>query len=135
MDAASVINNAIVNVLKQGMPSMDEDRTQCLYRGAHGAKCVVGHMFPDDKYDPKMDLLWGVSPLILVKEFPDALPAVVHGMVSTDLPALQRWHDALHLPVDSLPEWRKTAMSTLPDFVNKDDVLALCVAQGVEVLK
>lgn len=28
----------------------------CVYRAKHGLKCAIGHMIPDDRYDPRMDV-------------------------------------------------------------------------------
>lgn len=72
----------------------------CTYRGANGLKCAVGHMIPDELYDPKMDCsaetASGISVEILVLRFPkvgDLLPN------SNLLGRLQEVHDRM----DRLP--------------------------------
>ena len=37
-------------------PSYLKGDELCAYRGANGAKCFVGVLIPDDKYDPNWDL-------------------------------------------------------------------------------
>ena len=38
---------------KKGVKSMDE--RSCMYRGPHMAKCFVGALIPDERYDEDMD--------------------------------------------------------------------------------
>lgn len=45
---------AAKGIQAQGGRSVDEDDV-CLYRGPNGCKCAVGHLIPDDLYDPKME--------------------------------------------------------------------------------
>lgn len=45
--------SAIRKTRKQGRQSTDH--SDCAYRGMCGLKCVVGHMIPDELYDPEMD--------------------------------------------------------------------------------
>jgi hypothetical protein len=35
----------------QGQPSMNAERTRCMYRGDGGTKCAAGHLIPDEDYD------------------------------------------------------------------------------------
>lgn len=35
--------------------SLSVSGDKCLYRGAGGLKCAIGHLIPDELYDPKMD--------------------------------------------------------------------------------
>lgn len=41
-------------LVKQGGPSLNEVN-RCAYRGENGARCAVGHLIPDDRYDPSME--------------------------------------------------------------------------------
>ena len=37
-------------------PSFSEsEKGLCAYRGANGQRCNVGHLIPDDRYDPKIE--------------------------------------------------------------------------------
>lgn len=51
----------IDGVIAQGKPSMSEMSELCKFRGAHGLKCAVGMIIPDDKYREEMDS--GLMPL------------------------------------------------------------------------
>ena len=43
-------------LIEQGFPSYDPDYGgTCYYRGPNGTKCAIGHLIPDDKYDPDFE--------------------------------------------------------------------------------
>lgn len=44
-------DTAMEKLLAQGCVSADEDG-QCLYRNPNGNKCAIGHLIPDEFYDP-----------------------------------------------------------------------------------
>jgi hypothetical protein len=35
----------------------ENDPDTCAYRGAHGRKCHIGHLIPDDRYEPRFEVL------------------------------------------------------------------------------
>lgn len=54
-----IFDRAVGGILKQGRASITidiNDRPQCMYRGYNDTKCAVGHLIPDDIYDPKMEI-------------------------------------------------------------------------------
>lgn len=50
---------AYIQLLRQRLPSMGRiglgDESSCAYRGDHGAKCFVGHLWPDETYDRALE--------------------------------------------------------------------------------
>jgi hypothetical protein len=46
---------------------LSNGRAACRYRGDEGCKCAIGHLIPDDKYDPAMETLRVAS---LIQKFP-----------------------------------------------------------------
>lgn len=65
----------------------------CVYRGPGGLKCAVGHMLPDDLYDPKMDDTTTAAGM-LGTEFP-ATAALFQDVPPDLLSDLQFAHDAM----------------------------------------
>lgn len=49
-----ITKKAYEAVIAQGEPSIDATGA-CVYRGPGGLKCAVGHVIPDEVYDPKME--------------------------------------------------------------------------------
>lgn len=54
MTLQEVFTKAVVGFRAQGYVR-SEGRGTCLYRGPAGTKCLIGHVIPDAKYDPKWD--------------------------------------------------------------------------------
>lgn len=55
-----VIDIVVPALLKQGVPSMDVDRSYCRYRGkVNGVvtKCAIGHLIKDEFYCPTFECL------------------------------------------------------------------------------
>jgi hypothetical protein len=50
-----VYDFVLTKIREQGTDSSDEDGDFCAYRGHENTKCAIGHMIPDDLYDPKME--------------------------------------------------------------------------------
>jgi hypothetical protein len=48
-----IFDTSTAALLAQGKPALENGR--CRYRTADGCKCAVGHLIPDDRYDPAMD--------------------------------------------------------------------------------
>jgi hypothetical protein len=46
-----LFEKAVNGLLAQGVPSYDSSRS-CMYRGLNGTKCAIGHLIPDELYDP-----------------------------------------------------------------------------------
>lgn len=54
-DKQQMFNIAVEGIIKQGKASMDEMNRRCKYRGIDNCKCAVGHLIPDNLYDPSME--------------------------------------------------------------------------------
>lgn len=50
-----MFNAAVLGVIGQGGKSINTNGLSCAYRGEKGAKCAVGHLIPDEKYEPIWD--------------------------------------------------------------------------------
>lgn len=59
MTKQETFNLVVSALLAQGRPSVGVEPiggfNRCRYRGDDGCKCAVGHLIPDDKYDPAME--------------------------------------------------------------------------------
>lgn len=64
----------------------------CLYRGANGAKCLIGHAIPDDKYKPAWDTDGGGG-VSMVWGDPDFRSMFVEDIDQQALTDLQLIHD------------------------------------------
>jgi hypothetical protein len=69
MTNQELFNKVVCAVRNQGRPSKSLGGF-CRYRGESGAKCAVGFLIPDDKYDPEMERYLAIE---LQKKFPDAV--------------------------------------------------------------
>ena len=47
----TIFDRTVEGIVKQGGPSMNEDKTMCAYRGDSGRKCAAGLFIPDSKYN------------------------------------------------------------------------------------
>lgn len=60
----------MLNKMVAGMESQNWERsttadgTKCVYRGENGRKCAVGHLIPDSKYAPAMDMSYGDTSIL-----------------------------------------------------------------------
>ena len=50
-----VFDQIVNHLRKQGKPSIDKRRIECLYHGPDGLKCAAGCLIADDEYSPEMD--------------------------------------------------------------------------------
>ena len=50
-----ILKTAVEKVIAQGERSFSNESGSCMYRH-NGLCCVVGHMIPDDVYDPEMEV-------------------------------------------------------------------------------
>jgi len=49
------VETAVAAVAAQGDFSRDAGTGYCLYRHPDGSRCFVGHLVPNDRYDPSME--------------------------------------------------------------------------------
>ena len=97
MNQQEVFNKAYLAIVAQGLPSID-DKGVCLYRGLKGRKCAIGHLIPDELYDP---LIEGSAPCFQPTTgkqlaLQRVLEAVFSNLDKNDIPFLhnlQRCHD------------------------------------------
>lgn len=131
--AYALLLKAVLAVLKQARSSLAPNGA-CVYRAEDGAKCAVGHLIPDSKYDPDMDSKYGVNVHTLFARFPKALPVPLRTATNVDyLRVLQSWHDGMRRVEKKAPQWRKLAIMELPRFIDETEVRAACEAKGIEV--
>ena len=73
MDKQVIFNKAYLGLKGQGFQkALTEDGGGCLYRGVGNTKCAIGHLIPDEKYDPRFEkhgLSFGLSDPIIVEIF------------------------------------------------------------------
>lgn len=50
-----LFEQAYIALYKQGRRSLTPGRETCAYRGAGDCKCAIGHLIPDDRYDPRFE--------------------------------------------------------------------------------
>lgn len=55
MDKQEIFNKAIRALHAQPQKSYDEFTGTCFYRGPEGIKCAIGHLIPDEEYNPKFE--------------------------------------------------------------------------------
>lgn len=59
MTAQEVFDTVVRALREQGEPSYSKSKYECRYRASSDdgrtLKCAVGHLIPDDKYDPYME--------------------------------------------------------------------------------
>jgi hypothetical protein len=53
LNKQEAFDKAVKGIILQGGPS--REGTGCLYRGPDGKKCAIGHLIPDELYDPDME--------------------------------------------------------------------------------
>ncbi len=58
MTSQEIFDTSVTALLKQGRRSV-KPSGYCMFRGPNGTKCAVGHLIPDDDYDPRMDQTLG----------------------------------------------------------------------------
>lgn len=73
--AQEYLDLLVATSLAGGFPSTKRDpatnEPTCLYRGEDGKKCVVGHVIPDEMYDPQMEKMTASA---LFEERPSLVP-------------------------------------------------------------
>lgn len=52
---AQLYDFVVERITEQGRPSVDCLARACVYRGANGAKCAVGHIIADEHYSPDLE--------------------------------------------------------------------------------
>jgi len=68
MSRQEIFDKGVAAILAQGEPSaelvfeeypdepeLNHYEVSCLYRAPNGNKCLIGHLLPDDQYDPRME--------------------------------------------------------------------------------
>lgn len=51
-----LFDRAVAGLARQGFQqSFDEAQDTCAYRGSEGMRCAMGHVLPDDKYQPEFE--------------------------------------------------------------------------------
>lgn len=73
MNKQAIFDQVLAAMRKQGQPSAKVTpggSVYCMYRGPEGTKCGIGHLIPDDVYDPAME---SKPVLMLLESFPQAL--------------------------------------------------------------
>jgi hypothetical protein len=98
-DRQTVYNTVLFGLRKQGVKSTGEvinpygqPARVCLYRDGQGHACAAGQLFPDEDYDPEMEMNRVTTPVVakvLNKQFAEAL---THDQLSF-IARLQRLHD------------------------------------------
>ena len=68
MDRQTIFTRIRDHLLSQNFRCQDLPSTKCLYRNNAGAKCAIGCLIPDDRYDPKFEDLGGLPVNTLVKD-------------------------------------------------------------------
>ena len=117
MNRQEIFDKAYLAILQQGRPSignMQEDgNMQCLYRGRRGAKCAIGHLIPDDLYQPDIE---NRSPYVLLQpqEIDDAKQAVFRLILNKIFP------DAGKLDVEFLHALQEAHDKAAPAFLLND---------------
>jgi hypothetical protein len=89
-----IFNFGLVEILKQGKPSINAETKSCLYRDADGNNCIVGKMLPEDfiEKNPTANGC-GVGSLINRHILPEELSWMRKGDTPTFLRRLQGCHD------------------------------------------
>jgi hypothetical protein len=54
MNKQEAFDTACRGIIAQGKKSADETGS-CLYRSKDGCKCAIGHLIPDEEYEPRME--------------------------------------------------------------------------------
>lgn len=99
MLAQEIFDKSVGALLKQNKVSIGE--SGCYYKTSCGLRCAVGHLIPDEMYNPKME---SINVMGLLGRFPELKPF----MVAEDLQVpiahsllnrLQFVHDALSTTV------------------------------------
>ena len=96
MNRQEALNIAARGILEQGAYSLNKARTSCMYRGENGTKCAVGHLIPDDDYDPLMEgkaasdyKILDVIDVLCDNFFLCSMQARIH-----DIPSIEGWDEA-----------------------------------------
>ena len=104
-------------LLSQEAKSMDEDGSQCAYRGACNRKCAVGFLIPDKKYTIEFEGVLLNSLIVAIKYRDDDF--TITGQQEELLHTLQCIHD--DAPVN---EWRELMPSSFEKFLGHNYDLA-----------
>jgi hypothetical protein len=87
-----IFDYVVAMLAQQGGPST-EGLNLCAYRGDYNRKCAIGHLIPDEVYQPDMDgrgIEGGGSMLIFLTDFPELKHLDLFGSLLRDL---QKAHD------------------------------------------
>lgn len=117
-----LLDKAVSGLSRQGFEksvNYDPDTTspQCKYRGRNGLRCALGHLIPDEKYNPKWE-----------RHTPDAVPAGCGITAACGLDAynyddvqwlldLQSCHDKASSSQDMIDRLREFAKINKLDFI------------------
>ena len=71
----------------------------CSYRGMNGRKCAVGHLIPDEKYSPALELAnGGISDPVVYGSLPEKYGEIENGKFLDFLIQAQNIHDRIRVP-------------------------------------
>lgn len=88
---------AYLGLAAKGFERSYDAKHGCLYRGPRGLKCAVGHLIPDEHYDPTWEL--GCDPTITNRPAIQTLLDTIYPGVSIPmLSRLQEAHDSFRTP-------------------------------------
>lgn len=59
MTAQEAFDKAVAGVRAQGYQLSLDEKTNCMYRGPNGLRCAVGHLIPDELYQPAFEGVTG----------------------------------------------------------------------------
>ena len=104
MTNQEALTTSIRALRKQRVQSLNARNQNCMYRGDKGRKCAIGHLIPDDLYDPSME---NTNTMMLLDRFP-TIKKFFRNCSEDLLHALQTVHD-LSSPKEWEQEWEKTA--------------------------
>lgn len=87
----------------------------CAYRGSDGLKCSIGHLIPDEAYDPAIE---GFGIHLLTDKKSGEFYRAIWNLFDDDLlawgilPLLQAAHDSADTPIEMIRRLRQVALDT-----------------------
>lgn len=121
MNRQEVFGRSITAIVAQGHPAIAKKPggDGCVYRAPNGDKCAIGHLIPDDVYQPAMDSNpKGTNITAVLRDFPAVSNAL--GVNSDDdgyfLHSLQSLHDN---SASELSDWGTQLLTRTKSFAKK----------------
>jgi hypothetical protein len=65
LNKQEAFDKAARGIILQGGPSREDGSACCLYRGPDGRRCAIGHLIPDELYDPDMEGRGITTPVVI----------------------------------------------------------------------